>query len=82
VHQARQTLRARAPRTTCDRDPLEPDSLTSGQRRFALRHEAVPAFTSAADALHVLMYRVEPRRTLRWLVDPAGRVVDETILYR
>ena len=58
------------------------ESLTLAQREFAEHNQAVPAVRSAQDPRMVFMYRDEPRRTSRWLVDEAGEVVDSAMFHR
>jgi hypothetical protein len=52
------------------------NDLTEPQRRFAARHEAVPAVRSGQDPRMIFMYRDEAHRTSRWLVDETGQVID------
>jgi hypothetical protein len=48
---------------------------TDARRAFADAHQATPGFRSESlDA--VFVYQFGARRTARWLVDAAGRVVD------
>jgi hypothetical protein len=51
--------------------------LTPQQRRFAQEHMAIPGMRSGVRDRLVFVYRDEDRgATQRWLVDPAGQVVD------
>ena len=50
--------------------------LTPQQRRFAQEHQAIPGMRSGVRDRLVFVYRDEDGATQRWLVDPAGQVVD------
>jgi hypothetical protein len=51
--------------------------LTAAQRRFAQEHKAIPGMRSGVRDRLVFVYRDgDCGGTQRWLVDPAGRVVD------
>jgi hypothetical protein len=58
------------------------DSLTEPQREFAEQYRAIPAVRSAQDPRMIFMYRDEPYRTSRWLVDEAGDVIDSAMFHR
>jgi hypothetical protein len=54
--------------------------LSPQQHRFAREHGATPGMRGGEHDRSVYVYREEGWRTCRWLVDPAGRVVDFTSL--
>jgi len=60
--------------------PIETRSLgelTAGQSKFAQENHAQPSLLRAArDPRQVFMYREDPDRTSRWLIDESGRVTD------
>jgi hypothetical protein len=56
---------------------VRPHELTAAQRAFAHKHDATPGFRSEASD-KVFLYQRGARRTIRWLIDGAGLVVDST----
>jgi hypothetical protein len=57
--------------------PRATAGLTAEQRRFAQEHKAIPGMRSGVRDRLVFLYRdSECGATQRWLVDPAGQVVD------
>jgi len=53
--------------------------LTEAQRQFAREHHANPVLRSDSDGRMIFMYRNDELGTSRWLVDPAGKVVDSAV---
>ncbi len=51
------------------------------QMEFAARYHAVPAVRSGQDPRMIFMYRDEPFRTSRWLVDESGEVIDSAMFH-
>jgi hypothetical protein len=58
-----------------DRSPPAPD-LTAAQQLVCARLDAEGTFPSALGNGSVFLYRTRASGTDRWLVSPAGRVVD------
>jgi hypothetical protein len=58
------------------------DRLTDAQSVFAREHGASPVMCSDQDRRLIFMYRNGDRRTFRWLVDEAGRVVESAAFRR
>ncbi len=52
------------------------DRLTDAQTQFASRHAAIPMMRADRDSRMIFMYRSDELRTFRWLVDPAGHIVE------
>jgi len=50
--------------------------LSAQQHRFAQDHRAIPEVHASLHSQAVYVYRDEGWRTFRWLVDPAGQVLD------
>jgi hypothetical protein len=55
--------------------------LSVAQIRFAREYQAVPAVRSGQDPRMIFMYRDEPYRTSRWLVNEDGEVVDSAMFH-
>lgn len=53
--------------------------LSAAQRQFAQEHHATAGLRAGADRRSVFMYSDDGRKTYRWLVDPAGWVLDFTV---
>jgi hypothetical protein len=52
------------------------------QQQFMVEQDACPLMRSEGNSNLVFAYRQEPLHTYRWLVDPAGRVVEYTSFRR
>jgi hypothetical protein len=56
--------------------------LTSAQRAFAERNDVIAWRRSTRSPTAVFMYRDEPHRAFRWLVDEDGRVIESEAFRR
>jgi hypothetical protein len=60
----------------------QPDDLSPQQHRFAEERGATLGARARVSGQSVFVYRDEGWRTCRWLVDPAGNVVDFATMRR